>query len=570
MAGPFEFLSGMFGGGGGMESPTADSPAYTGPRAGSGDVFGPAGIDWLLGRPSPGQVKSYGDERSRLIDRRDELEARDAQAALAGKAAEIQEANPNAMPDQLFKMMMQDPDARSKLMKVPAGKHGQVLKDIMERLQPTPPKSFTLGPGQAEFSQPQRSGQPATELAREPLSPAQQGAGRGGPRLVPIRDKSGAVTGTGMLITNAQGEPEVVPIQGAGGPRQYQHTLGAGAGAPQPQPGGAPQPGAGAPQPGAVPRGQTQPGQAGGSFPPSPGPGPQVPPGQVSPDLGTPGLRKADMVDGYGWLGQATRVIGGVAGNIDPKAQAARQQQTHQLNQELRAAFLAMNGSTRLARELKAKEGILPPEDPGLTWNPYKGIDNLISLSQWTDEKLAHAESEANSPYASTATVRAAQEDQVRLRNFRAALGPHEELVAKKQELAAGKGGTTWEELKNAIPGSETATRFFGQGMDAARGAADKARGAVEPAAPNVSPEQFTQTIQGLDAGTFAGLARERHLMTPEQQKAYSAELARRKAELKGRPKGSVAPPEPAPRKSQGRLPEGYRLPGDNDTVPPQ
>lgn len=574
MAGPFDFLSGIFGGSSQDKlSSSPNDPAYIGPIAGRTGIPLVTFFETMGGLPGQEQVHRAESERQRLTTRRDEMDERDARAALAGKAAELQAANQNAMPNDLFKMLMQDPEGRGLLMKIPAGKHGQALKDIMEGLQPTPPKYMEASPGTDVVQLGQRQGDPTQVMHSVPQTAAQQGRGRG-PTIVPIVDNTGKKVGTGQLIQNEDGTSTVIPLPGAGGPRQYQHAPGAapppGAATPGAQP-GAPAP---APQGGVPVPGQTMPGQPGGSFPPNPGPGPQVPPGQVTPDLGTPGLRKADMVDSYGWLGQATQISGGFFGNISKEAQAARQQQTHQMNQELRASFLAMNGSTRLARELKAKEGLLPPERPGADWNPYRGIDNLISLSTWTDQSMAHAESEYNNPYASSKTAEAAAEDLVRLRNFRAALGPHQELLDKKKELAEGKGGTSWEDLKKTIPGSETIGRFFGEGLDAARGAADKARGAVtpQPVAPQVSPEQFGQTLRGLDARTFAQLAAERHLMTPDQARVYAQELTRRKAEAK-KGKGSVAPapaPEPPPRKSQGRVPEGYRLPGDGDEVPPR
>src|SRR5512138_2251421 len=120
MAGPFDWLSNYLGGsdsGPGTAfgpdnedgSPSivaarpsdggASGPYYTGRTQGAGDFIGPAGIDWLMGRPGPTAAQNM----NKNVDYQQETEKRDAMSKLAGMAAEIRNKNPEMSQQDLFK-----------------------------------------------------------------------------------------------------------------------------------------------------------------------------------------------------------------------------------------------------------------------------------------------------------------------------------------------------------------------------------------------------------------------------------------------------------------------------------
>lgn len=152
---PFSFLSSLLPSSGNPQS-QSDMARYTGPTAGSGDFIGPAGLDYLTGKPSKGQV-----------ERAQANEAQEAMAALFQQAAALRDQTPDAQPNMLLKQLVMSPGGQRELMRLPAGEHTKALQQISALLANEPNKTTLMNEGQTALIQDPRGNIRGTYQAPE-------------------------------------------------------------------------------------------------------------------------------------------------------------------------------------------------------------------------------------------------------------------------------------------------------------------------------------------------------------------------------------------------------------------
>lgn len=545
-------------------------------------------LDRIMGVPTQDQINMANEERVRQEGLGRAQGERAAMAEVMQSVATIRENNPGADPQMLITQAMRDPAFQRAAMKIPADKMQAAITEAFKATTPARPEMKVLPQGATYGTADPTTGvftkQGTTPNAKETeydyllsKSPEERAtlaaslrsltrAGRNPSeneeavaRMVArgeITQAHGDRILAGTLkvqqLTGPNGEPEGAVLIDTSDPNAINVRRFSDGSTDRPLPGD-PVQARPTQQQGAAPGAQPQPYTAQGDAQfqarPRPEQGPigrtLTPQEQIERDRAAgrpvdpvepgepPGKRvellprKADMFDGAGPIAWAAGEAGKLAGNIQGLERTGEETnlQRNALNIYAQTVTSVLKEGRTFKSELNQIEHLLPNTDLNNT-NPLTEINKAIGLRDWIEQSItAERATEINRTLSRRRRIEA-QEKVLDLQRVLRTLPDRDDMLAKREEIRTGRGGTSLDTLRRAVPSTEEFRRGINESAQP-KGTDPRATNQNrEPSAPRADgkPNQYEKAT----AAEIVELFSKRHTLTPEQQRDLTDELRRR------------------------------------------